>query len=383
MTIPTLADLAAAYDCSGLKVIVRFDWNVPVAQGAIVDTYRIDASMQTLAWLQERGAKVRIVSHIKNTEGSTLTPAVAYIQSKGIAARLVESIDDAAEVAAADAAGEVVVFENIRNEKGEEENSDELAKRIAQHADVYVNDAFSASHRSHASLVALAHVLPSFAGIQMQTEIEGLSKVFTPREPLIAIIGGAKFGTKLPLIDALRSQAKAVYVVGALAHDVYRARGFTIGVSPFSGEVDMAAIAADDTVIVPQDVVVTDEAFAAAGIEKDITAIEAGDRIVDAGSRFVQELTEAVSTAGTVVWNGPLGFYEKGYSQATDALAAFLKDVSADTILGGGDTLTAIARCGTPEEYTFVSTAGGAMLDFLSQGTLPAIAALQGARSVA
>jgi phosphoglycerate kinase len=385
-SLPTLATLEADRpSLSGVRALVRFDFNVPIASGAIVDDFRIVQSLPTLRWLLERGAKVRIIAHLKSPETDSLAIVAQSLRDKGFATRLVDSFDDAAAVAAADDAGEVVLFENLRRNDGEEANDPAFAARLAAHADIYINDAFSVSHRDHASVVGVPKLLPSYFGLQMQDEVECVGRAFSPKEPLMVVIGGAKFETKLPILDRFRGHAAAIYVVGALAHDVYVGRGLPVGKSATSGAVDVSAYAADPTVLVPDAVIVSDTAFTTPGTAKAITDVAADDVIVDAAPSAMDEMIARLSTAGTILWNGPIGFCEKGFAEATDRLAlalAGMTDKGAMTILGGGDTLAAIKKLGTMERYTFVSTGGGAMLDFLAEGTLPGIEAVKASKRI-
>lgn len=377
ITLPTLNDLEARFgSLSGKRVLVRCDFNVPVADGKIVDAFRIDQALATLTWLRDRGALVRIISHISNVDSLALV--VEALRERGIPARLVIEVTDSAAVAAADAAGEVVVFENIRRYPGEESNSPELAQQLAVHADAYVNEGFSVSHRAHASIVGIPKILPAFAGLNLAAEVREITSLSEPARPYVAIVGGAKFSTKLPLIRRLMDVADHVCVVGALAHDIYVARGLGIGASPHSDGVDVSAVAASSKVWVPHSVVVTDESMQAPGTPKNMGELSANERILDAGVTSAQELVALCSTAGTVVWNGPLGFYEKGFTVASDIVAKGLVDVEGHVVIGGGDTLAVAAAVGTLDGYDFVSTGGGAMLDLMSEGTMPGIEAILG-----
>lgn len=375
ITLPTLSDLEARFGTlTGKRVLVRCDFNVPVADGKIVDTFRIDQAIATLTWLRDRGALVRIISHISNVD--TLALVVEALRERGIPARLVVEVTDLAGVAAADGAGDVVVFENVRRYPGEEANAPELAQQFAVHADAYVNEGFSVSHRSHASIVGIPTLLPAYAGLNLAAEVREISSLTEPVRPYVAIVGGAKFSTKLPLIRRLLTVADHVCVVGALAHDIYIARGLSVGASPHSDGVDVSEIAANPKVWVPHDVIVTGASMETPGTPKVMGELFSDERILDAGTPAANELVELCSQAGTVVWNGPLGFYEKGFTVASNIVARGLVGIEGRVVIGGGDTLAVASTVGTLDGYDFVSTGGGAMLDLMSEGTMPGIEAI-------
>jgi phosphoglycerate kinase len=370
--IPTLADLESeAGDIAGLRVLVRVDFNVPVQDGVIVDDYRIQKTLPTIQWLSSRGAKLRMVSHITNVE--SLAVVVQYLNDNGVPCALVEEIGDAVAIEAADTEGKAVLFENIRKYPGEEKNDSQFAQMLAACADIYVNEGFSVSHRAHASVCGVAGLLTSYAGLNFAKEVEYISALSAPEHPFVAIIGGAKFDTKLPLIRRLLSIADKVCVVGALAHDIYKARGLEIGKSPHSDGVDVTDIAADPKIWVPHDMVVTDASLTVPGKVVEVGALSADDIIMDAGAASVVEMLSFVTDAKTVVWNGPVGFNEKGFTIGTETFARGLAKLPATRILGGGDTLAVLTRLDLLDSYTFVSTGGGAMLDFLATGTLPGV----------
>ena len=239
-----------------------------------------------------------------------------------------------------------------------------------------MNEGFSVSHRSHASIVGVPTLVPAYAGINLEREVREISMLAEPARPYIAIVGGAKFSTKLPLIERLLGVADRVAVVGALAHDVYVARGLPVGSSPRSHDVDVSAIAANPKVWVPESVVVAGADMVAPGVSKRIEDVAGDDRILDAGVESAEELAALCDGAATVVWNGPLGFYEKGFVAASDVIARRLAASNARVVIGGGDTLAVAAAVGTLADYDFVSTGGGAMLDLMSAGTLPGIEAI-------
>jgi 3-phosphoglycerate kinase len=289
------------------------------------------------------------------------------------------------------------LLENIRENKGEKENDKKFAKQLASLADIYVNDAFSVSHREHASICAITGFLPSYAGLQLEEEVKQLSAAFNPSHPFIFILGGAKFDTKLPLIQKFSKTADTVFIGGALANDALKAKGYEVGVSKISdGATDISAAVNQPKTMIPIDVVVQNH------IEKEIGGIGPIDSISDSGSKTLAALKAKIDAAQFILWNGPLGVYEKGFMEGTEKLAEMIaertensknkkvkskdkkikdeNETSVKSIVGGGDTLAAIAKLGVEDKFTFVSTGGGAMLDFLAQGTLPGIEALEASK---
>lgn len=376
VNLKTLTDLEhERSSLEGVRVLVRVDFNVPVVGGVISDDYRIVKALPTIDWLVSRGAKVRMISHITNVE--SLSIIETYLNSRGVPTVLVQDVADTASIEAADVAGKSVLFENIRKYEGEEKNDPAFAQSLAVCAHIYVNEGFSVSHRAHASVCGVAGILPSYAGLNFAQEVEHISALFSAEHPFVAVIGGAKFDTKLPLIRTLLKIADKVCVTGALAHDIYAARGIEIGKSACSKGVDVSDIAAHEKIWVPDDVVVSDASFTVPGVVKKINEISAEDIIVDAGPESAQVMLSFIAPAKTVVWNGPIGFYEKGFTSATDIFAQGLAQHSSARVLGGGDTLAALTKLNLLDSYTFVSTGGGAMLDFLANGTIPGVDCLK------
>jgi len=241
-------------------------------------------------------------------------------------------------------------------------------------ADIYVNEAFSVCHRKHASIIGVPKYIPGYAGLQLENEIKHLSKAFNPAHPFMFLLGGAKFETKLPLLDKFMKTADTVFVGGALASDFYKEKGWEIGKSKTStGNFNLSRYVKSPKLLLPIDVTLAD------GSIKASDKLTANDKIMDSGPKTVDMLREKVATAKFILWNGPLGVYEDGYHQPTMDLARMISDATvkgAESVIGGGDTLAAVAEQGLQETFTFMSTGGGAMLDFLAQGTLPGIQAL-------
>ncbi|TSC83494.1 MAG: Phosphoglycerate kinase [Parcubacteria group bacterium Gr01-1014_17] len=339
------------------RVFLAIDLNVPIQDRKVVDNYRITRSKKTLDFLAENGAHTLLVSHRTN-EAESLAPVYGKLKELYpiVFAKTLEEARIALEKAKN---GSFVLLENIRQLNGEQENEEAFAKKIASLADVYVNEAFSSSHRAYASIVGVPKFLPHYAGFLFEEEVQNLSKAFSPAHPFLFILGGAKFETKLPLIEKFLSVADEVWVMGALANDIFKARGEPVGSSRVSTTDFPNALLHNPKLRVPSDVV------------------RSGDRIVDAGEKTVADIRASARAAKLIVWNGPLGEYERGFTAGTEGVARALAESGAETIVGGGDTLAAIARLGILEKFSFVSTGGGAMLEFLANETLPGLEVLR------
>jgi phosphoglycerate kinase len=372
MNYKTLKDLP---DVNGVPVVVRLDFNAPVANGKVVDDYRIVKSLPTINFLRERGAKVIILAHIEGTT-DTLKPVFERLLKDVPATFCVDCIENGKESSEKMKAGEVMLCENLRLYDGEKKNDPEFAKKLASLGKYYVNDGFSVSHRKHASIVGIPKLIPGFLGLQFQQEVENISKVFNPEHPFVFVLGGAKFDTKLPLVQRFLELADTIIMGGALANDIYKARGLNVGASLISTtDVDLSSYAVNPKIIVPHDVVVLTPL--GKNLVKPINEVKDGEKVFDAGPDSVATFEKILKGAKTILWNGPLGNYEQGYKEPTLQLARIIANADAISVLGGGDTLAAIQELKLEEKFTFVSTGGGAMLDFLAQGTLPGLDALK------
>lgn len=369
-------------DLAGKRVLVRADLNAPVEDGKVTDTFRLDKIVETVDFLRAKKAKIILFSHITAGKGSTtLVPMWEYLTGffpasfcptyfTPEASKLVADIED----------GGVLIFENIRMNPGENENSTEFAARLAQYGDIYVNDAFSESHRAQASVTLLPTLLPKYGGLLLRKEIEHLSKAFVPERPFIFILGGAKFETKLPIIKKYLDKADKVFVGGAIAHNFFREKGWEIGTSLVSeGEFGIREMLDNQKLVLPVDVTVqnTDAEGTIQIVFKKSTEVLPTDCIADVGRETVEALKDLCAGARTIVWNGPMGNYEKGFTDKTERVAEIVAESGATTVVGGGDTLAAIKNLGLEDTFTFISTGGGAMLDYLVNETLPGIDALQ------
>lgn len=366
--LPQIEKLKAK-DLKGKTVLVRVDFNVPIKKGKVTNGYRVLQSLPTIKYLSHRGARVVLLSHLGNSQAS-LKPVAQYL-NQHVQAGFAKFSDKLGDRISSVPEGGILVVENLRQLPGEEKNSSSLAKQLAGWGDLYVNDAFSASHRRHASIVGLPKILPAYAGCLFVQEYDHLSKVLNPRQPFVLILGGAKFDTKIPLVKKYISKADQVFIGGALAHVFFRKMGYEIGRSLVDR--DMAGLdkfLKNPKVHLPIDVVV--KTSKGDKIKKP-EELNTSDVIYDAGPETMAQIKQALSGVKTVLWNGPLGNFEKGYDQGTKEIAKLVAGAGAYSVVGGGDTVAAIAELHLNKKFGFVSTAGGAMLDFLSDGTLPGI----------
>jgi phosphoglycerate kinase len=358
----------------GKKVLVRLDLNVPVINNEVRDPFRINQSLPTISVLREAGARIIILSHIENADTSSLSGVAKFI-SGYYPVRLVEGMDELRSAAHDMKDGDIVMFENLRLFDGEKANSSVFATELAAVADAYVNDAFSVCHREHASVVLLPKLLPAYAGTLLCEEIEKLSCAFNPPHPFVFVLGGAKFDTKLPLMLKFLDLADTVFVGGALANDLLKEKGYEVGSSLVSkSRVNLSPIISSLKVITPVDVVATNSY---GNDIRRIESVDVADRIVDIGPETVAQFANAIAGAKFVLWNGPMGDYEHGFSSGTEGIAQAIIESGAYSVMGGADSVAVVRNAGLLDKFTFVSTGGGAMLDFLANGTLPGIEALK------
>ena len=362
----------------GVKVLVRADFNVPIKNGTVADDFRIRMALPTIEYLSQKGAKVILISHAEAIDGSnsSLQPVADHFVKLGKRVLFIRGTQDAYGIIENQINnGDVILLENLRMvNDGEKKNDPKFAKDLASMADIYVNEAFPVSHREHASIVGIPRFLPSYAGLQLEKEVAQLSKAFNPSHPFIFILGGAKFETKLPLVQRFLKSADTVFIGGALANDLLKAKGYQVGMSLLSkGDYDFKGMVQNPKIMVPADVTVQSRSVL------PVDGLSPNDKILDAGPKTIEALKEKISKAKFVLWNGPLGLYEKGFTGPTIELAQIMAEATShgtETIIGGGDTVAAVAELGMQDKFTFISTGGGAMLDFLAKGTLPGIEAL-------
>ncbi len=357
----------------GTRILLRSDLNVPIENGTVADPFRLEAALKTISYLAARGARVVLASHMSDKAGS-LKPVAEYLKPK-LRLTFIEDIAGPAAHAAANALkdGDVLLLENIRRDNREEANDEGFARELASLGDAYVNDAFPVSHRPHASIVTVPKLLHAYAGFQFLAEMRGLMPALEPDAPSLAIVGGAKLVTKVGLIHTLVTKYDKVFVGGALSNDFFAAKGWPVGKSLVSGTDVVGDLLTNPKIVLPETVTVENPTGT-----HDVGAHDVGenDVIWDIAPSSIEALRPLVQEAKFILWNGPMGNFEKGFTAGTDALAALIAGSHAKSIVGGGDTLSSIQNLHVEDKFTFVSTAGGAMLDFLANGTLPGIEAL-------
>lgn len=360
----------------GKRVLLRTDVNVPVSHGVVTDVFRIERALETIQYLRNAGARVLVCAHRGRDPHETLRPIAEALQTL-VPLSFVPSVFGAEAETAAGLMknGDVLLFENIRSVPGEEENSSVVARRLAAYADWYVNDAFSASHRAHASIVGVPATIPAYAGLLFEREYTYLSSALMPKSPSLVILGGAKFDTKEPLIEKLLATYNQVFLGGALVNDVFKAKGFEVGRSLVSSHTPRASVLSHPRLLLPVDVLV-ERADGQARVRAS-HKVCSDEKIVDIGPDSFAQLLPYIHAATYILWNGPTGLYEAGYDDWSNAIASAVAGVTATTVVGGGDTLASITREGLEKQFSFVSTAGGAMLEFLMEGTLVGIQALE------
>lgn len=392
MTFKTLDDLT---DIAGKRVLVRVDLNVPTKDGKVTDATRIERVVPTIRELSEKGAKVILLAHFGRPKGEP----VADMSLKPIAAAVEDILDQrvhfapeatgdkAAAAIAALQNGEILLLENTRFYKGEEKNDPAFTQALAANGDIFVNDAFSAAHRAHSSTEGLAHHLPAYAGRTMQAELEALEKgLGNPKRPVVAIVGGAKVSTKIDLLKNLVKKVDALVIGGGMANTFLAAQGIDVGKSlcehdlaETAREIHAEAKASGCTIVLPVDGVVAREFKAGAENEVvEIAAIPNDAMVLDVGPKSIAAVNEWVSKAETLVWNGPLGAFEIApFDKATVAVAkhaaARTKSGALTSVAGGGDTVSAMNHAGVADDLTYVSTAGGAFLEWMEGKPLPGV----------
>ncbi|WP_073974944.1 phosphoglycerate kinase [Erythrobacter donghaensis] len=396
----TLDDLPA--DLTGEVALVRVDLNLPMKDGSATDVTRVEAVKPTILELAGRGAKVLLLAHFGRPGGarsSTLSTSMVIGDVEKVIGKEIMFIPEIAGPVVDQAvgsilrAGDIALLDNTRFWPGEEKNDPELAKAVAAPGTLYVNDAFSAAHRAHATTEGLAHLLPAYAGRSMEAELKALDAALgAPEQPLAAVVGGAKVSTKLAVLEHLVGKVQHLIIGGGMANTFLAARGVNVGKSlcehdlaPTVAKIMDEADAAGCTVHLPYDVVVAKE-FAAnpASLRVcNVHEVAEDEMILDVGPTAVEALADVLKTCRTLVWNGPLGAFEtEPFDAATVALARTAAALSLEgslvSVAGGGDTVAALAHAGVSDDFTYISTAGGAFLEWMEGRVLPGVAALEG-----
>ncbi|WP_339060394.1 phosphoglycerate kinase [Tepidibacillus marianensis] len=381
-------------DLKGKRVFCRVDFNVPMQEGKITDDTRIRAALPTIEYIIEQGGKAILASHLGRPKGKV----VEEMRLTSVAARLsellgkeVKKLDEAigpvVESAIAEMNnGDIILLENVRFYAGEEKNDPELAKSFAELADVYVNDAFGAAHRAHASTEGIAHYLPAVSGFLMQKELDILGKsLLAPERPFTAIIGGAKVKDKIGVIENLLEKVDNLIIGGGLAYTFIKAQGYEIGKSLLEEDkIELAksfiekAKANQVRFLMPIDAVVADEFSENANINVvDITEIPADWQALDIGPKTIEMYQQVIMDSKLVIWNGPMGVFEMdAFAKGTNAIAEAMAKTKATTIIGGGDSAAAVEKAGYADQMTHISTGGGASLEFMEGKELPGVVAL-------
>ncbi|WP_127597805.1 phosphoglycerate kinase [Nitratireductor alexandrii] len=397
--MPAFRTLDDIGDFSGKRVLVRVDLNVPMKDGKVGDVTRIERVAPTIVELSDRGAKVILLAHFgrpKHGPDPALSLAPIAAATEAVLDRRVHFAADcigplAADAVKAMAAGDILVLENTRFHKGEEANEAGFVAALAENGDLFVNDAFSAAHRAHASTEGLAHMLPAYAGRTMQAELVALEKgLGDPARPVVAIVGGAKVSTKIDLLMNLVGKVDVLVIGGGMANTFLAARGTQVGKSlcehdlaHTAKQIMTEAASAGCAIVLPVDAVVAREFKAGADNETvNVDAVPADAMILDVGPKTVKTVTERIDRAATLVWNGPLGAFEIApFDAATVAAAKFAAAQTVDgrliSVAGGGDTVAALNHAGVTDAFTYVSTAGGAFLEWMEGKALPGVDALK------
>ena len=350
-------------EVKGKRVLLRVDFNVLFSDGKVEDLYRIERTIPTIEYLSQKGAKVIIISHLSEGKKGSMASVAKYLNSveKSFPLGFIKDTDLSliAERLKVMKDGDAVMLENIRLQAGEEQNDKNFARQLAELGDIYVNEAFSVSHRKHASIVGITEFLPSYAGFLFEEEVKGLQSAFSPEHPFLLLLGGVKAETKLGVIDRFLGIADKIFIGGALANNFLQAKGMERGRSVLSENIPVEKYISNGKIYFPQDV-----------RKKD-------GKIYDIGEKAVEEILSLVKEAKFILWSGPMGNIEEGdFDKGTKIIAKSIAESGAKTIAGGGDTVAVLNEMGILDKFSFVSTAGGAMLEFLASGTLPGIEAI-------
>jgi phosphoglycerate kinase len=357
---------------AGQYVILRSSLNIPIKDGKVRNKFRLERALPTMRYLHESGAKIIVLAHIGREPEETLKPVFEELE-KYLPVQWGGNVlgDEFRHRRDIMGNGDILLAENMRQHEGEKANDHVLCEYLAELGDVYVNDAFAAAHRNHASTYGIARLLPAYAGLTLAEEVTELKKVMEPESPSLFLLGGAKFDTKMPLVEKYLNIYDHVFIGGALTNDVLKAKGHEVGKSLVSDvSLEGAEFLNNPKLILPIDLIVDGpEGRQVRGLDE----VRPAEKILDCGPMTVDMLATYIEKAKTILWNGPFGAYEMGYTQSTEITARHVAASNARTVIGGGDTVAAVEKLEINDLFTFVSIGGGSMLTLLEHGTTDVI----------